>query len=197
MNTDDYLSLITSQHKTKPKFMASVKASIDPLVDCIDCLDGLNEKFDIETASGDQLQILADWLGAPNSIPNSIPTPFFGFQGQSASLPMRETDDPSFIGGYWRESGVSGFSALKMSKQLFKRVAKASILLNHSDCSQDSAKQIISLVTDKAFKFTDNFDMTITFTFLETYETSDIELVRMMFPKPSGVHLIFEGEDDY
>lgn len=195
MNTEAYLSLITSQHRQQPKFMESVRISIDPLMDCLSCLDSLIGKFDLATASGDQLQIIADWIGAPNSIPNSIPKLFFGFQGQPASLPFGETYDFS-IGGYWRESGVSGNSAMAMSIELFRRVIRAKILLNNSDCSPDSAQEIISIVLDKKFKFTDNLNMTVTFEFLEDYEVFERELVRLMFPLPSGTRLVFYGEED-
>lgn len=197
MDARKYIELLTSQHRDKPRFREMVEASISPLIDCLECLNSLDSKFTLETAEGDQLQIIADWLGAPNSIPNSIPVPYFGFQGQPESLPWRETNDPSFKSGYWRESGMSGYTALKMTPQLFKRVIKAKILLNQSDCSELSAKEIISLITDKSFKFKDNKDMTITFSFLENYEQFERELVKLMFPLPSGVRLIFEGEDDY
>ncbi|EML1064507.1 DUF2612 domain-containing protein [Acinetobacter nosocomialis] len=196
MDTSKYVALLTSQHRDKPKFRKTVETLISPLIDCLECMNGLNEKFDLETAKGDQLQIIADWVGAPNSIPNSVPVAYFGFQGQSGSLTWREVDDPSIKSGYWRESGMSGYTALEMSPQLFKKVIKAKILLNKSDCSEQSAKEIISLVIDKPFKFKDNLNMTITFSFLESYEVFERELVKLMFPLPSGVRLIFEGEDD-
>jgi len=197
VDASKYIALLTSQHRDKPKFRETVEASLNPLIDCLECLYGLGSKFDLETAKGDQLQIIADWVGAPNSIPNSVPVPYFGFQGQPASLPWRETSDPSFQSGYWRESGMSGFTALKMSQDLFRRTIKAKILLNQSDCTEASAKAIISLITDKLFRFVDNKDMTITFVFLEDHNDSDRELVKLLFPLPAGVKLMFEGEDDY
>lgn len=197
MDASKYIALLTSQHRDKPKFRKTVEALINPLIDCLEFLNGLNEKFDLETATGDQLQIIADWVGAPNSIPNAVPVAYFGFQGQPGSLTWRDTEYPNNKSGYWRESGMSGYTALKMSPQLFKKVIKAKILLNKSDCSEQSAKEIISLVIDKQFKFRDNLNMTITFTFLESYEVYERELVKLMFPVPSGVRLIFEGEDEY
>ncbi|MFJ0260956.1 DUF2612 domain-containing protein [Acinetobacter baumannii] len=197
MDASKYVALLTSQHRDKPKFRKTVEALIYPLIGCLECLNSLSSKFDLETATGDQLQIIADWVGAPNSIPNAVPVPYFGFQGQPGSLTWREIDDPSVESGYWRESGMSGYTALEMSQQLFKKVIKAKILLNKSDCSELSAKEIISLIIDKPFKFTDNKDMTVTFIFMTSYEPFERELVKLMFPLPSGVRLIFEGEDDY
>lgn len=196
MTTDEYLTLITSEHKNKPNFMAVMKALIDPLVDRLNFLNSLNSYFDQDTATGDQLQIIADWCGAPSTIPNTEVIPFFGFSDQEGTLGFGETDDSS-VGGYWRDSGMAGYKAVSMSSDLFRKVIKAQILLNKSDCTESSAKEIISLVTDKGFQFTDNMDMTITFTFLESYTIQDRELVRLMFPRPSGVKLILEGEYGY
>ncbi len=196
MTAEKYLSLITSQHR-KPKFTSTVQTSITPLIDCINFLNTINAEFDLETAAGFPLKVIGEWVGAQDSIPNSVPIAFFGYQEQTGSLPMRETDDPTFVSGFWRESGVSGYRAKAMSKELFKKVVKAKIKLNHSDCSIDSAKQIIEMILDKKFKIKDNHNMSVTFIFLENYEEYERELVKLMFPLPSGVKLIFEGEDDY
>ena len=195
MNSDEYLNLITSQHRM-PNFLETVRASIEPLIDCIQFLNETSERFDINSAKGLPLQIIADWVGADKSVPNSIPIPFFGFKGQPDSLPMSE-QVPEFMGGYYRESGVSGYRATTMSESLFKEVVKAKIKLNHSDCSLDSAKEIIEMVTSKKFKIIDNLNMTVTFEFLESHDIFDQELVKMMFPTPAGVRLIFGNEDDY
>lgn len=193
--TGKYLSLITSQHQ-KPRYVETVRTSLDPFIDCMQFINTINERFEIDTSSGPPLQIIADWVGAPNSIPNSIVVPFFGFRDQPGTLPFSEqTHD--FQGGFWRESGVSGFRAMAMSKELFRKVVKAKIKLNHSDCSIDSAKEIIGMVLDKKFKIHDKQDMTVVFEFLEDYELFERELVNLMFPLPSGVKLKFWGEDDY
>lgn len=196
MDSTSFLSLITSQHRKKPNFYASVKASIDPLVDIINYFESLNGKFDLSTATGDQLQIIADWVGAPNAIPNAIPIPFFGFDDQLGALEFGEVSDPT-IGGYWREEGLGDSTAKVMDVELFRKVIFAKILLNQSDCTEQSAIDILTLVLSKKFKFTDNLNMTITFTFFESYEVWERELVKLIFPLPSGVRLIFEGENDY
>lgn len=196
MNTEKYLSLIISQHKQKPKFNEVVKTSIEPVIDCINLLKKLNCYFDIDSAKGDQLQIIADWVGAPNAIPNAIPIPFFGFVDQAGSLPAAEQDGTDF-GGYWRESGMSDHSALAMPEVLFKQVVKAKIKLNNSNCTLASAKEILEMVLDQSFKIKDNDDMTVAFSFSTVYEVWQRELVKLLLPLPSGVRLIFEGEDDY
>jgi hypothetical protein len=193
----DYLNLITHQHQ-KPKFQATVAASAKPLIDIINFLKELNQKFDIETAKNDQLRIIAEWVGAPNAIPNAIPIQFFGWRGQVGALTWSDQDgDVGQEVGFWRDSGMSGYRAMPMSNELFKRVIKAKILLNNTDCSIDSAKEIIELVINKPFVIHDKQDMTVDFEFLGDAEEWERQLVVMMFPKPAGVQLTFGGKDEY
>lgn len=196
MNEKKYLSLITSQHRDKPKFYETVKTVIDPIVDCFNFLNTLNQNFDIDEARGQNLQILADWVGASKTIPNSMPLAFFGFADQPSALPFGEQDGTGW-GGYWRESGVSSYSAITMTDDQFKRAVKAKILLNQSDSTLESAKLIIEAAILKKFRIKDNFDMSVRFEFFEPYELLDRELVRLLFPLPSGVRLEFGDDDDY
>lgn len=195
MSTEKYLALITSQHR-KPKFESVVAAAVNPLIDVLLFLRNLNLNFDLNTAKDSQLGIIAEWVGAPNSVPNAFPIAYFGFRDQPSALPFAEQDGTDW-GGFWRESGMSNSSAMQMNNTLFKKVINAKIKLNNTDCSLDSAQEIISLVTDKKFTIKDNNDMTVTFNFLNTYEDWERELVRMMFPLPAGVRLLFGGENDY
>ncbi|MFX5344277.1 DUF2612 domain-containing protein, partial [Acinetobacter baumannii] len=147
MQTDDYLNLIINEHRSKPKFKQTVKESIEPILDCINVLQSINEKFDLDTATGDQLHILAEWVGAPLVVPNIIPLPFFGFEGQPEALTFGETDNPD-IGGFWRESGVSSYRGQSTPPQKLPSVVKAKILLNNCDCTLDEAFEICKLLTD-------------------------------------------------
>lgn len=193
----NYLDLITHQHQ-KPNFQATVAASAKPLIDIIHFLKELNQKFDIETAKNDQLRIIAEWVGAANAIPSAIPVPFFGWRGQVGALTWSDQDgDVGQKVGYWRDSGMSSYRAMPMSNALFKRVIQAKILLNNTDCSIDSAKEIIELVIDKPFVIRDKQNMTVDLEFLTEIEEWERQLVIMMFPKPAGVQLTFGGKDEY
>lgn len=195
MDSDDYLNLIINEHRSKPKFNSTVQVSIEPILDCINTLKTLHEKFDLDTAVGDQLRIIAEWVDAPTVIPNTVPLPFFGFEGQLEALPFGETDNPE-IGGFWRESGVSSYRGETVAPEKLPSVVKAKILLNSCDCTLDDAFEICKLLTDVPFKLKDNRDMTVTFEFLAAFQPIDKELVRLLFPLPGGVELIFSDEVD-
>ncbi|MBJ9381674.1 DUF2612 domain-containing protein [Acinetobacter baumannii] len=195
MQTDGYLNLIINEHRSKPKFRQTVKESIGPILDCMSVLQSINEKFDLDSATGDQLRIIAEWVGAPLVVPNIVPLPFFGFDGQPEALTFGETDNPD-IGGFWRESGVSSYRGQSIPPKKIPNVVRAKILLNNSDCTLDEAFEICKLLTDVPFKLKDNRDMTVTFEFLAEFQPIDKELVRLLFPLPSGVELIFSDEVD-
>lgn len=191
---DDYVRLITSQHRHKEKYIAMIKAVSQPMTDCFNFLKNLNSKFDVETAEDPYLNILAHWTGTPLIIPGAAQLAYFGFEDQENSLTFGELDDPE-IGGYFRESGQSGTGGLVPKGEFLRRLIQAKILKNHSTGNIEETKQILSLVLNHdQFKVIDNNDMSVTFINQSPRITeTDKILIRMFFPLPSGVELIIEG----
>ena len=68
-----YLNLITSEHATKPKYMAWVKVLLTPFVDAINLNEDIKKAFDLNTAVGVQLDILGKLLVQPRQM-NFQPT---------------------------------------------------------------------------------------------------------------------------
>lgn len=58
-----YLNRITSEHKVQPKFMGLVEARLKPFIDLFECLEEINESFDLDTAVGNQLDIIGEYIG--------------------------------------------------------------------------------------------------------------------------------------
>lgn len=190
---DDYVRLITSQHRHKEKYIAMIKAVSQPMTDCFNFLNELHSKFDVDNADDPYLEALAHWTGAPLLIPGAAQLEYFGFEDQENSLTFGETDDPE-IGGYFRESGQSGTASLIPTGDFLRRLIKAKILKNHCTGNIDETKEILSLVLNhNDFIVTDNQDMTVTFTNLSArFAEVDKTLVKMFFPLPAGVELIIE-----
>lgn len=191
-NVQDYSKLITSQHRSKPKFVALVEAIVKPYVDCINTLKELNSKFDVDTANDPYLEVLAKWVGAPLIIPGVAQLEYFGFIDQENALTFGELDNPN-VGGYFRESGQSGVGGLIPKGEFLRRLVKAKILKNHSTGVIDETKEIISTVlSHNLFTVKDNRNMTVTFKFLTESNAVQQKLVQMYFPLPAGVQLIIE-----
>lgn len=58
-----YLNRITSEHKTQPKFMGLVEARLQPFIDLFECLEDVDKAFDLDTATGKQLDIIGEYIG--------------------------------------------------------------------------------------------------------------------------------------
>jgi hypothetical protein len=62
-----YTDLITNYHAGKPKFFDHVDLSTRPLIDVSAATAGLIT-FDVDTAVGDQLDILGKWIGVSRAV---------------------------------------------------------------------------------------------------------------------------------
>lgn len=78
-----YLSLVTSQYQSSPKFLAFVKAMIQKLDDASNCLLSFTDAFDLDTAVGAQLDVLGAILGTSRTLP---------FQPTSGSPVLGDSD---------------------------------------------------------------------------------------------------------
>lgn len=189
----DYTALVTSQHKQKEKFMATLEAVTSPMVDCFNFLVQLNPEFDIDHANDPYLETLARWTGTPLVIPGAAILEYFGFIDQENALTFGEVDDPN-VGGYFRESGQTGTGGLMPSGEFLSRLIQAKILKNKSTGCIHETNEILELVMNHdMFKVIDNGDMTVTYRNLASVFTNTHKiLVGMFFPLPSGVKLIIE-----
>lgn len=59
----DYLNIITSEHRSRPKYMDFVESIMHILIGQADCLESFEKHFEIETAIGKQLDIIGQIVG--------------------------------------------------------------------------------------------------------------------------------------
>lgn len=190
MESSKYIGLLTSQHNDKPKLKDSILTVIDPVIDTTNALLDLPALYEIDTAVGDQLRTIAKWVGAPVAIPNAVPSYYFGFEGQINSLEFGETGDPD-AGGFWRESGMGNGTALPLDDVALRTVIHAQIYRNSCDATMADAKHILTMVTDVEHVLFDSQDMWIGVGMGTSPDLADIELIRAMLPRPSGVGIKF------
>ncbi len=63
MAVDKYLNLVTSEHKTKPKFMSWLSANLGLIDDATNAMNNIIFNFDIDNAAGMQLDTLGKIIG--------------------------------------------------------------------------------------------------------------------------------------
>lgn len=83
---DDYLALVTSEHRDKPKFAALIKLLCGYAADDRNLLESLPAKFDVDTAVGVQLDDVGLWAGVGRTVTvipsEAFPTPPDPYQVQ-------------------------------------------------------------------------------------------------------------------
>ncbi len=60
---EEYLSIITSEHREQPKYMAVLSAYLETLQHVLNILNAWNEHFHLEDAVGNQLDLLGEIVG--------------------------------------------------------------------------------------------------------------------------------------
>lgn len=63
MSTDRYIDLVPSENKQKPKFIAWLNATASVIDNAYQLSNGMHEYFDIDTAIGNQLDVIGEWVG--------------------------------------------------------------------------------------------------------------------------------------
>ena len=74
-----YLQLIPSWNSDKPRFVNTLAALLQPMVDAQAMLAKLNTDFDIDTAIGVQLDQIGQWLGVSRWVTVPITNVYFSF----------------------------------------------------------------------------------------------------------------------
>jgi hypothetical protein len=69
----DYLDLVTSEHRLKPNFIAVLSANFAAPLQVQALLTSMIPLFDLDNASGEQLDVLGEWIGLSRNIPVPVP----------------------------------------------------------------------------------------------------------------------------
>lgn len=90
-----YLQLVTSKHYGKPKFMATLALTLQPLADIIYLLNSLSAKFDLDVAAGTQLDAIGAWVGVSREISQPLTGVYFTLDSATLGL-----DQGSLLGPF-------------------------------------------------------------------------------------------------
>lgn len=129
----DYTDLITSEHRGKPKFTATVSASATPLAEQQTFLDGMPAAFDLDTAIGAQLDAVGAWVGISRLIQIPLINVWFSFD-----IDGRGFDEGIWQGPYDPETGIYA-----LDDDTYRKLIRLKILVNNWDGLEGSAAQAI------------------------------------------------------
>lgn len=149
-----YTELITNYHAVRPLFSQHVDLSTRPLTDVSAALCGLLTAFDIDTAVGQQLDILGLWIGRSRYVAIPISGIFFSW----------DTEGLGYDQGVWQGpyDPDTGYNAL--SDETYRVILKAKIAINNWNGQNDTLPPILDAALAGSgirMQIVDRQDMTI------------------------------------
>lgn len=150
----DYTGLITSEHNQRPKFMAVVTALTQPMVDLMNVLGGMPDKFDLDQAVGAQLDDVGRWVGISRHVSVPLTDVYFSL----------DTDGLGFDQGVWKGPFDPDTGMTDLDDDTYRLVIRAKIGANHWDGTMESTVAILNSIFngDTHVFIQDNQDMTMT-----------------------------------
>jgi hypothetical protein len=145
--------LITSEHRDKPRFMASVAVSVQPLVDTVVVLRSMPGLFDLDVAVGDQLDKTGEWIGRSRKIGVPIVNVYFSF----------DISGVGFDQGVWQGPFDPSTGIESLPDDIYRILLRAQVVANGWDGSVEEAYDALEpLLTPSGVTIADNGNMTIT-----------------------------------
>lgn len=190
---ETYIQKLTQEHDEKPNFVSTVSASVDPFVQVQNTLLDIQSAFDVNTAQGDQLDVIGEWVGVSRKVPVPITGKFLTW-GDTAATGWNGTY------GIWYGSGDSLTEIYTLGDADYRSLIKGKIEANKWDGSIPGAyatlEQAFGLPGSVSIK--DNQNMSQTINVIGGMLTS-VQLAMIsqgMLPiKPAGVSQSLEVGD--
>lgn len=135
-SAEDYLGRITSYHRGKPSFTATVKVSADAAVALIDQARALPAAFDLDGAVGKQLDADGEWIGRSRFIATPIDNAWFSLDIAGLGL-----DQGVWKGPYDSETGLT-----RLDDESYRTLLRAKIAANNWDGTVEDAAAALAIV---------------------------------------------------
>lgn len=151
-NNEEYLNLITSQHRNKPKFMRVVEIKTSFYTYMKNLISTFPKIFDVDNAVGVQLDVVGYSVGASRFIETPLTDVFFEWDNENLGWER----------GIWKDelTPMSGLAVLP--DDIYRTLIKAKIAANQWDGTVDEAYKIWDAIfPNNTIIIQDNQNMTI------------------------------------
>lgn len=188
MPTDAYIALITSEHRGQPLFAAAVRTMVQGFSDGYDTLSGLLDQYDLDRATGDQLDTIGLWVGVVRAVPVPLVNVYFTWSG---------TVQTGWSVGQWKGPTDPGTGVVSLGDTDFRLLVRAKIMANMWDGSADGLRDIFNALFGTGVTIVDNQDLSYTVKYqttginalssvMQTLLTHDFLAVR-----PAGISVVY------
>lgn len=125
-----YVDLLITQYWGLTKAKGEIEAIVTNSEKTFSIIDQFTKAFDIDTATGNRLDIIGSWVGMPRVIPNELPKIFFGFEGASNTRGFSRLSDPTVVGGPFRKLNQPQYTDLVLNDTDYRFFIKCRIACN-------------------------------------------------------------------
>lgn len=182
----DYTALITSQHRDKPRFLASVALVANAIASVSDVLRAFPGQFSLDLAVGTQLDVVGKWVGLSRSVRIPVTDPYFAW----------DTSGRGWDEGYWKPPYAPVEGVVEMDDTTYRAALRLKVITNHWKGRQEAFTGIPVVLeheTDANVIFAvDNQNMSITFYVVgPAISPVLLAVIRQegVLPKPMGVRI--------
>lgn len=153
MTNEDYLNLITSEHRGKEKFEATVVTGVSPFSKLQAVMQGLPADFDIDQAVGVQLDAVGAWIGRSRRIDTPLVGVYFTWDDLASD---------GWESGVWKGPFDPDSGLVDLPDDAYRVLLKAKIAANSWDGTIPGAYAIWATVfTSSQLVIQDNQDMSM------------------------------------
>lgn len=179
----DYLSLIPSYNREQPKFSALVALLTGACADIQTTVLGMVEKFDVDTAVGDQLDIIGLWVGFGRK--QKLPLPNVFFSWNTLGLGWNQAN--------WRGPFEPDEGLVVLDDDTYRAFLKGRIGANYWNGTNEGLLSLASALSALGVQcyVRDNFDMTVDVYIVGDPSAAVLELIKRNItpPKAAGVRV--------
>lgn len=151
----DYTKHITSEHDDKPRFLATLGALLQGVIDCNNSFMQFPAKFDLDTAIGQQLDYIGQWVGFSRTLVTPIPDVLFSFDTPGVGFDEGSIDGP----------GNPATGIILLDDETYRLMLYLQIQSNSWDGSMQQAESILAAALvnfpDTHIFIQDNMDMSM------------------------------------
>ena len=180
-----YLGLVTSEHRNRPRFMATVAAVTDPLCGLQELLETMRAAFDVDSAVGGQLDRTGEWIGRSRHLRLELDDVYFEWGREAVGWARG-----SWKGLYDPETGM-----VRLPDETYRLLLKAKIGANRWDGTVPGAYEVWESAfadTGSLILMQDNQDMSVVIGLAGTPLDAvmrNLLLQRYLPLKPEGVRV--------
>lgn len=191
---EQYLDLLITQYSDKPKAVEEMLTIIGSAEICFTFLDSFRKEFDLDTATGNRLDILGKIVGINRIVEEGYEKSFFGWINGLALSPKTFAQAPLFD-----IFNSLPYTPTELSDAQMRFFIKAKAIKNATaaclshDEKPDLQDAIQFLFNGNAIML-DNYNMSMSIYISDIIPTRDILLLlrQNLLPKPQGVQLILK-----